>query len=136
MPIEKSWLQPDRVIFQRYVGTVTLEDLDESQRLSTSWLETGTPPIHHVVDMSTVEEYPKSLSQFKNTLYSIRDPRLGWVIIIADRPVVRFLASIIAQIVVPQGRLKLFDTLDAGLRFLAEQDSTLAPLMPETPQSL
>lgn len=126
MPIEVSWLVPNRVIMARGYGMVTPEENAESDRQVIELLNTGTAPIHVVMDVQAVEQFP--LYQIDDEVKNVRrmtdHPALGWATICGTtNPMVRFMSSIVARLT--GVRFRIFKTLDEGLDFLKEQDDTI-----------
>jgi hypothetical protein len=125
MPYNISWYIPDRVIHEEFYGTVNLEEVEQIQHIFAAYLDLGKAPVHVLVDMTRLEEYPKSVSQLKSAMVMMNNQNLGWVVIINQNPVLKFLTSVMTQLTVSNVRFRLFDTLEDGLEFLKERDSTL-----------
>lgn len=127
MPIQIDWLQENRVLYERISGVVMADDLKVIPSALAPFLGNGSAPIHLLVDMRDVEEYPRNVRQLKDAMDNMNRSEIGWTLLITSDKVVRFLSSVTTQILVPHARMKVFDTPDDALRFLSEQDTTLAP---------
>lgn len=114
MPVEVRWYVENRVVLAAGHGVVTRADNDESDRQVLAMLGTGTPPVHVLMDVSLVEDFPQytmneRMSVFQNMA---QHPNLGWAALCGTvNPVVRF---------------RLFETFDEGLNFLKEQDKSVS----------
>ena len=77
-----------------------------------------------IVDLSKVEKYPPSLREVLGTMRQKAPEKVGWMLIVTESPIMRFVASTVFQI----ARLKLrtFATMPQAKAFLAEMDETVA----------
>src|SRR5215813_9421768 len=98
MPYQTSWHYPRRIIRNVYYGVVTPEDLhaqaEESQRL----LRQCVAPVHVLLDISGVSRLNVTLPELRelaNAYPTTEDT--GWVIIVGQNVVVRFLAGLAVQ---------------------------------------
>ena len=124
MPFEVSWYIENRVIYTRGYGVITLDDLaDASQLITQEYLSQGTPLIHEIVDLRDMEHIPSNLHKISNVLTYIKHPDYGWTIFVNTNRVMNFIGPMLAKIA--RIRFRMFDDLDEGLAFLAEQDSSL-----------
>lgn len=83
----------------------------------------GIPLMHSIIDTTQVKRHP-NLIQATRTLSFPPAERIGWTLLIGTNTVVRFVASVVFQTV--NRRFRLFGTVDDALRFLAENDETVA----------
>jgi hypothetical protein len=124
MPYRIQWYVEGRVILEEAFGDVTIEELVRfNAEVTTLIAEKGVAPVHVIVDLSKVEKYPSSLREVLSTMRQKAPEKVGWMLIVTESPVMRFVASMVFQI----ARLKLrtFSTLAQAKVFLAEMDETV-----------
>ncbi len=122
MPYTIRWYVEGRVILERAYGIVTMAELERfNEEVTREIVEHGTPPVHVVVDLTSVERYPPSLREVLSTMRRTTDrARLGWMVVAVQNPVLRFVASVVFQ--VAGTRLRMFSTVPEALKFLALMD--------------
>lgn len=125
MPIEVSWYLQSRVIYQRYHGVLTIEDLKLSNTLAIEYVMSGNPLVHAVIDAQDVTKHPYSLKDVNGTL-----PRskmfydsLGWTVMVSTHYIHRFMGQMAAQMT--RTRFQTAASLDEALQFLNSVDATL-----------
>jgi hypothetical protein len=112
------------VVLEEAFGDVTIEELVRfNAEVTTLIAEKGIAPVHVIVDLSKVEKYPPSLREVLSTMRQKAPEKVGWMLIVTESPIMRFVASMVFQI----ARLKLrtFSTLAQAKVFLAEMDETV-----------
>jgi hypothetical protein len=125
MPYRFEWYVEGRVILEEAYGDVTIDELIRFNAEVTQLIvEKGIAPVHVIVDLTKVEKYPPSLREVLGTMRQKHPEKVGWMLIVTENPVLRFVASTIFQL----ARLKLrtFTTLQQAKGFLAEMDETVA----------
>lgn len=127
MPFEISWYQPQRVIYWRVSGQVTLEDVAQMRIGQQNMLSEGKNPVHTIADISDVTNFPTDLRQLKEALDGVNHPHLGWVLIVGTTtPLKRFVTTTATQMVIPKVRLRMFNTMDEAAEFLKHVDITVS----------
>lgn len=129
MPYQISWYVDKRIILAEFTGELTLPEAEEASGKVTIFVEYGEPPLVHLIaDATGMEKFPTQLSLLNgDASRHLRNPNLGWTIVISSNAMTRFVSSILTQ--VTRVRFRVFASLEEGLAFLAEQDSTLRPLI-------
>jgi hypothetical protein len=125
MPYRIEWYIEGRVILEEAYGNVTIDELVRfNAEVTTLITEKGVPPVHVLVDLTRVEKYPSSLREIMATMRKNDPSKVGWMLIVTESPIMRFVASTVFQL----ARLKLrtFATMAQARQFLAENDDTLA----------
>ena len=125
MPYRIQWYIEKRVILEEAFGNVTIEELVQFNAEVTALIANeGIAPVHVIVDLTKVEKYPSSLREVLGTMRQKNPEKVGWMMVVTESPIMRFVASTIFQI----ARLKLrtFSTLQQAKGFLAEMDETVA----------
>ena len=125
MPYRIQWYVEGRVILEEAFGDVTMEELVRfNAEVTTLIAEQGVAPVHVIVDLSKVEKYPPSLREVLSTMRQKAPEKVGWMLIVTESPIMRFVASTVFQI----ARLKLrtFATLPQAKTFLTDMDDSVA----------
>lgn len=132
MAYSVGWYIDKRVTYQRLYGHVTLEDVRDINAESIDISRNGIPLVHSVIDITGVQKFPTNLAAIREIMSIQTDgDAVGWVLIVgADNPVIRFIASVITQLVMEKIHFRLMDSMDAALEFLQEHDATLKGLEP------
>lgn len=119
-----NWYLKNRIIFQRQIGDVSIDDVQHSNDQIIKMLDVGASPVHVVIDSSYVTNTPTNLLQLSYATNFIKHPSKGWLITISNTPMPSFLARMIPQIAGCQ-RYRVFSELEHGLEFLKQQDPSL-----------
>ncbi|NDJ62855.1 MAG: hypothetical protein GYB67_17170 [Chloroflexi bacterium] len=127
MPCEIGWYIPERVIWQRFYGVVTSEELAEHSARSAEYIMAGTAPVHILVDATEIAKYPGNLKQLTDSAnYASDTNKVGFVAHAStSNQLMRFLASLMTQMLVRNVQFRAFETVDAALAFLIDRDTTL-----------
>jgi hypothetical protein len=126
MPIDISWQQDKRVIYERFYGTITIEEMTAIQQEFLRYLNEGDAPVHAVIDLGGVRDFPKSLSDIRRGLVSTGTTQLGRVVLVTGKnQLVRFISSVISQLILKNAQYALCDSLDEALRILRDGDATV-----------
>jgi hypothetical protein len=130
MPYQVSWYVEQRVILCSATGVVTSEDIHHMNHDTQTYVRAGQPLVHVLCDLNGLTKYPTNIAGMRQSLEQMDHERMGWVIVCgAGNALLRFVASLITQFIIPNVRLRMFDTLEQGIDFLREHDSTLENLM-------
>lgn len=128
MPADVMWYVENRIVYIRFHGVITPEEITQQQAENRQLILQGEPPVHMIVDQTDLESYPVSVKRLRdafNVNPQIRE-RLGFVITISPSTMTRMLSSIISQISGVNNRQ--FDDLARAIRFLQQADQTLPEL--------
>ena len=126
MPIDISWQQPRRVIYERFYDTVTIEEMSAVQKKFLDYLTEGEAPVHSIIDLSAMHDFPKSLSQIRQGLISTGNIQLGRVVLITGKnPVIRFISSVISQLLLKNAQYTLCDSLEEAVHYLRDRDPSV-----------
>lgn len=119
-----TWLVDGRVALGYYEGVITIEDLQYSQEEAEALYDTvDSRVIHGIIDMRHMTEYPTNLAELIRVISIFRNPRLGWIMLITNNTIVRFLSSAVVQL--SQARFRTFTNVEQCLEFLEDVDETL-----------
>lgn len=129
MPYQVSWYIEQRVVFSSAFGNATIEDVHNLNHDIQTYVRSGQPLVHVICDLKNIEKFPTNVAGMRKSLEQMEHDRMGWVIVCgAGNPLLRFIASVITQFVIPNVRLRMFDTVQQGIEFLHEHDATLEGL--------
>ncbi|MEZ4669998.1 MAG: hypothetical protein R3E39_19005 [Anaerolineae bacterium] len=122
---EISWYIPGRVVYAKFTGEVSLNDAETASELVTQFLQSGDPPLVHLIaDTTKLDRFPTNLNLLNRSASKhLWQPKLGWTIVISTNSTTRFISGIITQ--VARVRFRMFPTVEDGLKFLADQDASL-----------
>lgn len=135
MPYEVSWFVERRVVSAVLTGDLSLREAEAASLRTSELILKGLPPLVHLIaDTSQLEKFPTNLSLINGEAsHHLRNPLLGWTIVISSSTATRFVSSIMTQ--VARVRFRMFATWDQSIDFLVQQDPTLVGLIPERSDS-
>jgi hypothetical protein len=124
MAIDAGWYQDKRIVFGHFVGDLSTEDLINWGKLAESYIEAGIAPVHLVVDIRQMGKFPQQVTLLMSALTYLRNPKLGWNVIVGTSMIVGVLAQIVASIT--STKYRNAPSLEDALDYLQRVDSTLA----------
>jgi hypothetical protein len=124
-----TWHLNQRIILTVISGDVTVDDLKQASIETNRLVRAGIPLVHEVIDMRAMTSYPTRINDLAWLVPYLKETNLGWLIVVTQNPIVRFLSNTLSQ--VASSRMRSFMTPQEAFDFLAYVDSTLPPL-PET----
>ncbi|MEZ4669996.1 MAG: hypothetical protein R3E39_18995 [Anaerolineae bacterium] len=129
MPFQISWYIEKRVILAQFLGDITLQEAEEASAKVATLVEFGEGPLVHLIaDASGMQKFPTQLSLLNGgASQHLRNPKLGWTIVIGSNGMIRFVSSIMTQ--VTRVRFRMLPSIEQGIAFLAEQDGSLKELI-------
>ena len=128
MAVEIDWLIPGRIVLHRFSGVVTLEDTTRASLEGPALANQAPPPVHMFVDLATVTHFPLSVRPLEIAIrHNPHLDRLGWVVILVPHnPVLRFVATILAQVRYSKLRFIIVEDRALGLCTFLKHDPSLA----------
>ena len=129
MPHTISWLLQGRIVHTDFYGEMVAEEIQEATREIIELMDEGDGPLVHVItDTTGLGRYLIKVGLVNSSaLDALRHPKMGWSIIISDNNVVKYLSGIVTGI--SRARFRAFGTLEEGLAFLNQVDSSLPDLL-------
>ena len=127
MAVQVSWHEEGRVIYQRFQGALEMADVETVTRALEQRATNGLPPVHAIVDVRLVTDFPVSFDELNRLKIAADIP--GWMVVIGLHPAVRSVARMMSWMRGVQYRP--VSTLEDAVQFLARQDSSLNYLTPE-----
>ncbi|HYO89193.1 MAG TPA: hypothetical protein VER79_11120 [Candidatus Limnocylindrales bacterium] len=131
MAVEVRWLIEPRVLLQDFTGPIRLEDATQALLAGPPLIATGTPPVHMVVNLLGVTQYPRSVYQLQGAIrnHPYLD-RIGWLaVIVRHNPLLIFTVTILTRVRFANLRVAVVDDMAGALRLLRERDSSLEALI-------
>jgi hypothetical protein len=124
MPVQINWYIPERVLFTKYSGDVTPQDIlrqyEEGIELCHS---VNSPLVHMIVDIAEVKSFPKTLSNYKGT-FGDKARNAGWVVMVGDNKIVRLLSSLITNLM--KLNFAYVNTHQEALKFISQRDNSFS----------
>jgi hypothetical protein len=100
MPFHNSWLVEGRVIQNRLIGTVTAVEIMQSSLETTPLIDSGTPPVYFIVDVTKMTSYPTKLADFRSIYQQPISENLGLIIFYGIQSrTISFLATLVTQLI-------------------------------------
>jgi hypothetical protein len=131
MEYKLDWYLPKRVLMLTISGDVSLKDLELFNGSVMNYLEEGIAPVHLVSIGHNIRRVPTNLIQIKQVVTYIQDPKIGWTIIVQEKPnpLTGFIASVATQAAGVKIRhvksvvdgLEALKRLDQSLSFVVSQ---------------
>ncbi len=128
MPVDVRWYIPGRIVLHEFSAEVTLEDTTQASLDGPALANQGEPPVHMLVSLIHVTHYPRSVHQIEAAIrINPRIEQVGWVVIwVPHNPVLRFVATILAQVRYSKLRFLIVEHGVDALRSFLAHDATLA----------
>lgn len=129
MPIETSWLLPDRVTYFKHSGVVTIEELAEAGERGIKMMESSPYPlIHTIQDGRDIKEFPNNVVRLSVAVRKANShPKMGWMVTVnVGDPLLRYVVTMFVKIT--QQRQKFAASVPEALEFLNNADMTLPDL--------
>ena len=124
MSYEVRWLQAPRIVLIRVWDELLLAEIWHGSAEVVQLFEAGTPPVHVVVDVTCMTDYPLSVSSINQAGPFFRHANIGCLTIYGiQSPAVRLILLLLSQM--SSFELGIVDSFDAAIAFLRERDMTL-----------
>jgi len=133
MPFTTSWYVTDRVIYEKFTGFVSFEEIAEVVRLGEEYQEkAGKNALHFIADITELQSLPLNIVQLRNIQLK-PPPKKGMTVVVSSpnhrvNHVVTFFAKLMRTIF--GLRYKMFPSIEEAYAYLQEVDSTLRDLKP------
>lgn len=127
MSYELRWEIEGRVAINTLYGEVTAADVHDLRHAARELSKESSWPIHTLVDLSGITKYQTNIALMKTAIDFKSEPTIiGWTLIYgAQNPLVRFMASLLTQMSTGLMHFRFFDTKEAALEWLIDEDITL-----------
>lgn len=99
MPVEVKWHQEGHIIYNRFYGDVSFDDLQESNRLCNQMVVDAPTKIHMIVEITEMDSFPTQLSQFGDVIKMLSStPNIGATMIVGANRIARFVTNVVSQL--------------------------------------
>jgi hypothetical protein len=129
VPIELSWLIPDKILLCRWIGDISGEDVRVLVEELGIVLDGAAYPIHTVIDLSEVRQvsFEAAYAYLQSSIpRHVRQGQTGIVRSNIEGEIVADLANRISR----RELVRTFDTRDEASQFLLDHDNPPPPLQP------
>ena len=124
MPVEIKWYIPEHVLYARYSGEVSIDDIRRQYEEGIDLCHSvETSLVHMIVEFDNVTSFPKSLSDYKGA-FGEKARNAGWVIVVGDNRMIRFLSTVVSNLM--KLRFTYVNSSDEAIEYLVARDSALA----------
>jgi hypothetical protein len=131
MPVELQYLPDYQLVFERFSGVVTFEEIRDINQQFLDLVEQLDKKVTTLVDLQQVEKYPTSINQLRDVLRVSRNPHIGWVVIVtSNSPLLKLGASVLTQVSVRGVRFRLFEDSLEALRFIESLQAPSNSVLP------
>ena len=105
MEYKIEWLVDGRVLHLQIIGEFEAETVRKGISELKQFIDSGTAPVHVIVDLSGIVKMPKSMREIISQLESMRyHPNGGWVVTISNSVMLRFAGQIATVFIGAQHR--------------------------------
>jgi hypothetical protein len=123
VPHKLEWLQDKRIIHEILIGQLDLNSSMAAAAETEKMLKEGIAPVHLIVDVTQMDKGLTNIRSVNSVNDYMKDPKLGWVVVVGANTVVKFISSIVSQ--VTRFRLSNANTVADAVAFLKKQDPSL-----------
>lgn len=103
-----------------------MTELATGANTAQEMVQTKQPFVHDIIDMRQMSKFPLNLREIVRATGLFGEPNLGWVILISDNRVVRFLTEAVMQTY--KTRFRAFGLESEAIAFLKQMDESLQAL--------
>lgn len=118
-----EWYIENRVILAKFEGDLTKEVIEDANRDIKQKLEEGTAPVHYLCHVADVTGISVSAFELPSIADFIKDPKMGWSVVIGGNQVLNLIANITSVPV--QTKFKTAHDTEEGMKILQKVDESL-----------
>jgi len=122
MPYNIEWYIPDRVMLIHLRGAMTLEELAAMADQSVTFIKSGLPPVHAIVDQRNLISYPYRLNNLL-TINRGKQAESGFTVMVSESQVARFVTNAFFQLIGME--MRSCTSFDEAMNILQRVDPTL-----------
>ncbi len=126
MPVLVTWYIEHRVVYARYYGEITVEEMKENNAQLETHLDAAEAPAYILADARDAEKFPFSMSALWDVATGKPHPKLYWSLNVTPQRMQRFIATLLSQF--NRVNSKQFATMEEALEFLQRLDKSLPDL--------
>lgn len=124
MPFEAMWYIPERVVYVRQWGTLTLDDAINTDAAIARYAAGQAATVHGIIESRDVEAIDINPRLLKEAFSKLPKPTEGWVVTVPGDRVSAFMTQLMAQS--QQMKQRDFQTPEEALAFIVYMDESLA----------
>src|SRR5215470_16828701 len=98
MAAELSWFEPGKILLTTYRDKVSAKELESSLEEIYRRLEAASAPVHVIVDWRKTTDYPYFINLFDPARKLMKQPRLGWIVIVGQNDVIELWIELFSRI--------------------------------------
>jgi hypothetical protein len=100
MPYELSWYDAEKIVLSQFYGVLDIDGFHNFYvEMIDNYIEVGSPPVHVMADATHLEQVKPQVLELIKTIRKERHPNTGWVVVYGTNKYIRFLASVVFQMV-------------------------------------
>jgi len=126
MPYQLDWIVEKRLLFGQMWDKPSPDEIRQFSASINRSVASGQPPVHCLIDINQVTPTPFSVQQLDSFLSRESTENFGWIILVSDNLLSRFLGAAVIQLALVS--MRVFKDRPSALRFLSDIDSTLPDL--------
>ena len=123
-----DWHVPTRIFFMKLIGDLTIDDLHRLVDEELDFIRNGDPPVHFIVDLREMGDYPISISELRRNLALYNEPNLGWLMTLSNDRMVQYLSRVVSTL--QRNRYRHFNGPDELIEFIVRKDESLPEVPP------
>jgi hypothetical protein len=98
MPVELGWYEENYILYSKYTGNVTLEELRTTIREATKIVLGHPHPVPHIIDVREMTSVHTNLKDFSDIGADLKGvDKRNWVIIVGITGIPKFIATMITH---------------------------------------
>jgi len=99
MEYSLEWKIPRHILVLHVSGDISIEELGRFNQDMNHYLDEGAEHVHLVSVGDNIRRVPTNLMQIKENLTYIQHPKMGWTIIVQEKPnpLTGFIVSVASQ---------------------------------------
>jgi hypothetical protein len=130
MPVKQQWFIEDRVVYVRYWGDVSAEEIGQAYSDSLSFVRASKDPrqVHFLHDWTDWHTFPKNIMQIRKHIdvnLTAKDrQKIGWMVVYGNNNrLLSYLGRVIMQIA--RVSFRIYHEQDKAISYLKSMDISL-----------
>jgi hypothetical protein len=115
MSYTATWHTEKSIVHLRYVDSVDFNEIRASNHAVDDLITHGQKPVHVVIDVLDLKEYPRNVFQIQREATYFFNPNIGHIAVLTQNVLMRMMARVI--IAISPVEFQIFATLDEALHY-------------------
>lgn len=98
MPYSLSWFIEGRVLFNRFYGELTIDDVRSTIQETVRLAQSGQPPVHQILISKEVTRLPFDLKALTSVVPRQKEPNIGVFVQVSTNTIYNFFTTIATHI--------------------------------------